>query len=97
MKASVWLEHIDYALIKCYLDLKQYRELSEFLGGADRIFCSNIKDKVRKLIEQVESDSSADANLKKVILAYLYEIIENYSKALDYWKDYVIVKHAEHE
>ena len=45
----------------------------------------------------MEADSSTDVNLKKVILAYLFEIIENYAKALDYWKDYVIVKHAEQE
>ena len=32
-----------------------------------------------------------------MVLAYLYEIISDFSKALDHWKDYVAIKHAEGE
>lgn len=97
VKASAWLEYIDYALIKCYLDLRKYKELSEFFANADRIFCNNIKEKVRKFIDIVEREGQFDAALKKMILAFLYEIIEDFAKALDYWRDYVFSKASEQD
>lgn len=97
VKASAWLEYIDYALIKCYLDLKKYKELAEFFSNADRVFCNNIKERVRRFIETVEKESQVDVTLKKMILAFLYEIIEDYAKALDYWRDYVFSKASEQD
>lgn len=101
VKASVWLEYIDFAIIKCLLDLKRYKDLAEFFSDADRVFCGNIKNEVKKFIDIVEKENqSSDSNfpaLKKMILAFLYEIIEDYSKALDYWKDYVFSKASEND
>ena len=48
IKASTWLEYIDYAILKCHIDLKKYKELSAFLDDSDKIYCSNIKDKTKK-------------------------------------------------
>lgn len=48
VKASAWLEYIDFALIKCYQDLKKYKELADFFSSADRVYCTNIKEKVKK-------------------------------------------------
>ena len=101
VKASVWLEYIDFAIIKCLLDLKRYKELSDFFSDADRIFCGNIKNEVKKFITTVENENQSNdpsfPALKKMILAFLFEIIEDYSKALDYWKDYVFSKASEND
>ena len=48
-----------------------------------------------RFISQVDTENQIDPSLKKMILAYLYEIIEDYSKSLEHWKDYVSIKHAE--
>lgn len=47
VKASVWLEHIDFAIIKCYLDLEKYKDLIDFFSHSEKIFCSNIKERMK--------------------------------------------------
>lgn len=47
IKASVWLEHIDFAIIKCFLDLERYKDLVEFFCHSEKVFCSNIKERMK--------------------------------------------------
>lgn len=46
-----------------------------------------------RFIELVDADIQIEAHEKKYILTFLFEIIEEFSKALNHLKDYVVVNH----
>lgn len=47
VKASVWLEYIDYALIKCMIELQQFKELAVFFKKSVILYCRDIDDEIQ--------------------------------------------------
>ena len=46
VKASIWLEYIDYALIKCMIEMGQFKELANFFKSSVTLYCGNIKEEI---------------------------------------------------
>ena len=45
-----WLNYIDYALIRSFIELDKYRELFDFLRLSKKIYCDKNPDKIEFLI-----------------------------------------------
>ena len=81
----MWLEYIDYALIKVMIDLSRFKELERHFMDCENIYVSNATLKLKEFMKIIERDVT-DEKLRNVLLAYMAELAENYSASLEYWR-----------
>ncbi len=46
VKASVWLEYIDHALIKCMIEMGYFTKLAGFFKNSIPLYCINIQEEI---------------------------------------------------
>lgn len=91
VKASVWLEYIDYALVKCMIELKMFPQLAEFFKTSGKVYCRDIRSDIEVFSNEITKNLPTEEKLKFTILAFLNEIVGLYSKSLECWKQVSLV------
>ena len=85
-----WLSLIDYALLRAYIKLKEYKDLFNFLTK-NEIYCSHKKSNLVDLTNKLEVIKN-DKKIFRTILIEFNFLIEDFSKALKHLKFLILEK-----